>query len=76
MMKKLKLRLSKSQKLKSFRFWLYDDSPDWFPETIDKLLLKILCTITGHDIISDNCGKPEHDYCWQCNKAYPYKADR
>ena len=28
---------------------------------------ELICEIKGHDIISDTCGIPEHDYCFMCN---------
>lgn len=28
----------------------------------------IVCELRGHDIGSDQCAKPEHDYCYRCGK--------
>lgn len=27
-----------------------------------------ICGVLGHDVGPDQCGKPEHDYCYRCNR--------
>ncbi len=51
--------------------WLWDDSPDWMPECVQRLALLALCRAVGHKAIDDQCGKPEHRYCYRCIKAMP-----
>lgn len=39
-----------------------------FSDGMDELMPKI-CAVIGHqELISDQCGKPEHDYCPRCCK--------
>lgn len=66
------------------RFWLTDGQyrpngagSDWhyiwrgWIEDIGKWLL---CRAFGHLPITDQCGKPEHDYCACCLRATPRQA--
>jgi hypothetical protein len=36
---------------------------------------KALCIPFGHEVIADQCMKPEHDYCLYCNRLVPHGAD-
>lgn len=29
---------------------------------------ELICDYSGHDIGPDQCGKPEHEYCYRCHK--------
>ena len=43
-----------------------DAKPQHKQRDYEQEFLKILCDHYGHDIGSDQCGKPEHDYCYRC----------
>lgn len=45
-------------------------------ELIVDPLLKLICQIKGHRVVSDHCGKPEHDYCNWCRETRPGEAVR
>ena len=53
---------------------LGDDACDAADEHVAKPLLQLLCMHTGHAVISDMCGKPEHDYCTHCMELQPGRA--
>lgn len=36
--------------------------------------LKKLCEKQGHYVISDHCGKPEHNFCMYCHALCPGQA--
>lgn len=38
---------------------------------LDPILMALLCQHAGHDVVSDNCGMPEHDYCIRCQQRFP-----
>lgn len=38
------------------------------------VLMRKLCAVAGHESISDQCGKPEHDYCTFCREITPNGA--
>lgn len=41
--------------------------------TLELALQRIVCFISGHTPVRDQCMKPEHDYCLWCTKSMPYK---
>ena len=43
-----------------------DDKPQHKQCDYEEKFLSILCEYYGHDIGPDQCGKPEHDYCYRC----------
>ena len=48
------------------------DFPDEMPQTrqceyVDKFLA-LICEAKGHAIGPDQCGIPEHDYCYRCRR--------
>lgn len=47
---------------------------DEFAKEVQEPLLKMLCEHVGHEPVSDQCGKPEHDFCHWCNKLMPGAA--
>lgn len=44
-----------------------EDQLDRACEFEDKFC-ELICEYRGHDIGPDQCGKPEHDYCYVCKK--------
>lgn len=47
---------------------------DWAEKYVCKPILKMICRHIGHDIESDQCGKPEHDFCVICQETFPGQA--
>ena len=45
-----------------------DGSDDALLEEVEAAVLGILCRAYGHDIIDDQCMKPEHRFCVYCNR--------
>lgn len=37
---------------------------------------RLLCLFTGHQVIADNCGMADHDYCVSCGRLMPGQAER
>jgi len=74
----MKLRLSKAQQKYWFVYWYWRqyEEYNWICEEqilgiLDWLAPYILCTFSGHEPIDDQCGKPEHRYCWKCHILTP-----
>ncbi len=47
--------------------------PLW--EIVERLfegLHRFLCSVLGHEVIDDHCGKPAHRFCVYCRKSFPY----
>lgn len=46
--------------------------PDYSPEDkqceFEDEFIKLICKYKGHDIGPNQCGKPEHDLCYNCNR--------
>lgn len=54
-------------------FGLSDDQfPDHQPQNrqcdFEDQFKALVCEYKGHDIGPDQCGKPEHDFCYRCHK--------
>lgn len=32
---------------------------------------RLYCRIVGHRVSDDQCGRPEHRYCWVCSASTP-----
>jgi hypothetical protein len=45
-----------------------DGSSDGLHDQIEITVNKIMCDTYGHEIIPDQCGKPEHRYCVYCQR--------
>jgi hypothetical protein len=45
-------------------------------ELVTQPALKALCEVLGHQVIQDQCGRPEHDYCYHCMEQRPDEAKR
>ena len=43
-----------------------DESPQGKACEFEDRFLELICEHNGHDIVPDQCGKPEHDYCVVC----------
>lgn len=43
---------------------------------IEMWFRRALCAMFGHEPDMDHCGRPEHDFCWSCNKPMPGMAPR
>jgi hypothetical protein len=43
---------------------------------VEKVGLRALCLLFGHDPVADQCGRPEHDHCLYCGKPMPGRARR
>lgn len=41
---------------------------------IERPGLWLLCKLFGHLVYMDQCGRPEHDYCFSCGKSMPGQA--
>lgn len=55
-----------------WRIYEQYDWPDWFIDFMGRLAPHLLC-IFGHDIVDDQCGLPEHRYCWKCQSPAPFE---
>jgi len=67
-------------------FWLLDDYMIEHEDILEKNgygeiarfddaimpLIKQICKAIGHNMIPDQCGKPEHDYCAYCQYNEEY----
>lgn len=53
-----------------------DDKPDswWGPSQWfdDKVKQKLCTRVNGHVATDDQCGKPAHRYCMNCNMSMPF----
>jgi hypothetical protein len=38
---------------------------------LEETLKAFFCEHLGHEILSDMCGKPEHDFCGRCGESAP-----
>ena len=51
----------------------YNDLLDWVEDRMgseslaNRLTARWDCALTGPEIVPDQCGIPEHDYCGKCN---------
>jgi hypothetical protein len=48
--------------------WPADGADDDLSERIVDAVNKILCDHYGHEIIDDQCNKPEHRFCVWCGR--------
>lgn len=51
-----------------------DAGHDWYENHVLVPIKALVCGIRGHDVIPDQCGKPEHDYCMTCMARFPGQA--
>lgn len=63
--------------VKKLRFYL--ENSIWNDEDIIDPIIQpikgLICKHIGHNVISDHCGRPEHDFCVTCLRAFPGKAE-
>jgi len=48
--------------------WPEDGSDDELSDKLEAAVNELLCEHYGHEIIDDQCGRPEHRYCVWCNR--------
>lgn len=53
--------------------WLWVND---LPFTANEQAQHLFCALFGHYVIGDQCGKPEHDYCYLCGTRKPGQATR
>jgi hypothetical protein len=44
---------------------------DWFEEHVELPVRALICELKGHQVIDDQCGKPEHRFCTVCGVRQP-----
>lgn len=67
------LGCTRSGRVRRLETWLWDDMPAWMlPDWTQRSLLRALCLFVGHNAIDDQCGKPEHRFCYRCGVSQPF----
>lgn len=51
-----------------------DEAYEWVRNNVYRKAMKGLCDAVGHRVVSDACGRAEHDYCWVCEERRPGEA--
>lgn len=45
-----------------------DDKPEDRAQEFEDKFCELICEYRGHDLVPDQCMKPEHYYCTMCNR--------
>lgn len=48
---------------------------DHVGSAIEEPIKRAVCAARGHEVIPDQCNKPEHDWCVLCGDRFPGQAD-
>jgi len=51
--------------------WMGEKWSDRYFNFIDWIASFAICLCIFHEAINDQCGKPEHRYCWMCGAPTP-----
>ena len=50
---------------------LTDEQTVWLCEHVEDPVRALICELKGHQVIDDQCNKPEHRYCLICGSRQP-----